>query len=106
VFSFARIAREFGWTHMEILRLTTRQFFLYLRNIDKLEAHKQLLAIEAISFPQMKKSDREELKRHYIVITEGRKSTQKKRVDKSWSVLRTRRKLDARSRRSNSTSKT
>jgi hypothetical protein len=105
VFSFARIAREFGWTHMEILRLTTRQFFLYLRNIDKLEAHKQLLAIEAASFPQMKKTGQEEIKRHYIVITEGRKSTQKKRVDESWSVLRTRRKLDGR-RRSNSTSKT
>lgn len=104
MFSFARIAKEFGWTHEEILRLTTRQFFLYLRNIDKLEAHRQLLTIEAASFPQMKKSDREEVRRHYTVIAEGKKSTQKKRVDKSWSVLRTRRKLDGR-RRSNSTTK-
>ena len=98
MFSFARLAKEFGWTHREILQLTTRQFFLYLRNVDKLEAHHQSLAFEAASIPHMKKGDREKVQQRYIDIAQGGRSTYKKRVDDAWSTLRIRRKLDVRRR--------
>lgn len=105
MFSFARIAKEFGWTHKEILQLTVRQFFLYLRNIDKLEAHRQSLAFEAASFPQMKKNDQKKARQHYLTIAEGERSTRQQRVDGAWSELKLRGTPGGR-RRPNSTSKT
>ena len=105
MFSFARIAKEFGWTHKEILGLTARQFFLYLRSIDKLEAYIQVLALEAASFPQMKKVDRERVGQRYVTIAEGTELTYKERINRAWSTLRARRKLDGR-KRSNIASKT
>ena len=86
------------------MQLTTRQFFVYLRNIDRLEAHQQSLAFEAASFPQMKKEDRRKVQQHYINIIQDKRSTYQKKVDESWSILRAKRKLDGR-RRSNITSK-
>ena len=93
MFSFARIAEKFGWTHVEILKLTTRQFFLYLRSLDKLEAYRQTLALEAASFPQMRESDRKSVMQRYVTIAEGTELTYKEKIDRAWSTLRIRRKL-------------
>jgi len=78
---------------------------VYLRNIDKLEAHSQSLAFEAASIPHMKKNDREEVQQRYIDIAQGKRSTYKDKVDNAWDTLKLKRKIDGR-RRLNSTSKT
>ena len=81
------MASVYGWTHQEILSLTARQFFLYLRQISKLEASDQMKRFEASSMPYMEKSDRKMLHERYQDILVPKKVCEEE-IDDAWATLR------------------
>ena len=85
--AFALVASTYGWTHQEILALTAKQFFLYLRQVGKLSSMKQLKDFEASLMPHMEKSDRVDLFRRYQEVLVPVK-VDKKEVEDAWDFLR------------------
>lgn len=81
------MASTYGWTHQEILKLTARQFFLYLRQIAKLNSMNQLRSFEVSLMPHIKVSDRVDLFRRYQENLVPVK-VDKKEVEDAWDFLR------------------
>ena len=73
-----------------ILKLTSHQFFLYIREAYKLEAHHQMLRLEAVSYPNMKKGDRSRVEKHYNRIISPPREPSKGKVKLTWSILKKR----------------
>lgn len=81
------VASTYGWTHQNILSLTARQFFLYLRQVGKLNSINQLKKFEVSLMPHMEKSDRMELFRHYQEVLVPMK-VNKAEIEDTWKFLR------------------
>ena len=77
----------YGWTDQDIKRLTISQFFSYLSEGRKLQIEKQLLEIEAASFPHMTENSRMVLMRQYEYLINPPKMD-KERIDQSWEFLK------------------
>ena len=84
------MASTYGWTHQEILDLTARQFFLYLRQIGKLSSIEQMKRFEASLLPHMKESNRKEVLDNYRQVTILVK-VDKKIIEDAWCFLRNKR---------------
>lgn len=83
------MASTYGWSHREILSLTARQFIIYLREIDTVEARKFFLAVDATSYPHLKDFDRAALTRRYnAILNPPTFVSDPKRVEDAWRVLR------------------
>ena len=86
---FALVASTYGWSHDTILSLTVRQFLLYLQEIDMIETRQQMHRIEASSFPDMEKGDRQKVTdRLQKVLTPRQLIYDKGSVEQSWKLLR------------------
>lgn len=84
------LSSTFGWSHSDILRLSIRQFSLYLRRIDRIDARRQLKELEAATFPHLKKRERDTLLRRYDVIARPPSLiSDPRKVKESWEVLKT-----------------
>lgn len=81
------VASTYGWTHQEILALTARQFFLYLHQITKLNAIKQLRDFEVSLMPHIDKTNRIELFKSYQEVLIPMKVDQDE-INDSWQFLR------------------
>jgi len=89
--AFARVAYAYKWTHAEILKLTTRLFFRYLHEIDRVKAEEQLMRIEASILPHQKQDKIRVVMNKYVRCVEGqtRVATQSERnIEASWEKLR------------------
>ena len=72
-----------------ILSLTVRQFLLYLREIDVVETRQQFHRIEAASFSDMEKGDRQKVTdRLQRTLAPPQLIYEKKSVERSWKLLR------------------
>jgi len=69
------------------------QFFTYLDFVPVMEARQQKYLIEAMSFPYMKEQDRKAVMRKYNDLDRKpqRVIATQKDIDKSWDLLRNRR---------------
>ena len=86
---FALVASTYGWSHGVILILTVRQFLLYLREIDVIETRQQLHRIEATSFPNMEKGDRQRVvNRLQGMLSTSQLISDPRTVEQSWKLLR------------------
>lgn len=85
--SFALLASTYGWSHREILSLSSRQFFMYLRQAFKLSSLKQLKDFESASFPYLKERDRRDLFNRYSSHSNSYRAD-KKSIEDSWNLLR------------------
>jgi len=87
------MASVYGWTHHEILALTARQFFLYLKEVNAVEARKQMMAFEVASFPNMEKRHRQGMLRPYELALNPdptHQETDEITIERSWNQLRSR----------------
>ena len=82
------MASVYGWTHQEILSLTARQFFLYLRQISKLKALDQTKRFEASLIPYMEKPDKKMLYERYQDIFDPKEVGKKEDINDDWATLR------------------
>ena len=90
-FCFALIASTYGWTHQEILKLSARQFFMYVEQIPQLLARQQLSSLEAASFPYMNETGRKEILDHYQDILEKKEKKyvpNNIEINNNWDLLR------------------
>jgi len=88
--SFAELASTYGWTHREILSLTARQFFLYLRQVYKLDSFKQLKAFEASLIPYLERTSRDSVFASYRETLNTVSVDTSKVIDEAWDSLRKR----------------
>lgn len=85
------LASTYGWKHSDILDLTARQFFLYLKQVFKLHSAQQLRAFEASLLPHMEISDRIEVMKNYRdSFSPIRARVPKKEIEDTWDYLRKR----------------
>ena len=83
------MASTYGWSHREILSLKARQFLIYLREVDAIEARWFFLSADAASYPYMKSTDRIALARKYnSILNPPKLISDSVEVDKSWDALR------------------
>ena len=83
------MASTYGWSHREILSLKARQFFIYLREVDAIEARKFFLSADSASYPYLRSSDRVALARKYNAILNPPKLiSDPGHVEESWQMLR------------------
>ncbi len=83
------VASTYGWTHKEILDLSARQFFMYVEQVPKLLASRQLSRIEAASVPYMEVNERKAIFKYYEKILEYQEQkTPQKTIDSNWDLLR------------------
>jgi len=61
---------------------------MYLGQIEKIEARKSVAALEAASYPYMKKNDRRKVDRKYERIFERDVEPSPKMAEASWAFLR------------------
>jgi len=90
-FCFSLVASIYGWTHQEILKLSARQFFMYVEQIPILQARKQMSYFEVSAFPYMDKQGQKEVLDHYTKIIEDasmKQKTDQKVIDANWDLLR------------------
>ena len=88
---FARIARVYGWTHHEILQLSTRLFFSYFKKCDRFDAEEQLMHYQAAVFANQKKDVVNKMFKHLksrIEPGKVKKVSKKENIDRSWNILR------------------
>jgi len=97
------LAAVYGWTHDQILKLTPRLFFTYLEQASRIEAAQQLLNIEAASYPNMDKTSRRRIDRHYSRIVSPPVPATTEEQRSSWEILRARAPKKARKKKSNGT---
>jgi len=89
-YSFALLASYYGWTDNYILSLTVRKFFLYLNQIEKIDARLVIRSFDASGYPHMKDRDRSAMVRHYqnIICPEIVSNPKVSRIKDSWNKLR------------------
>ena len=87
-YAFAVLASESGWTHEDILKLTVRQFHLYLRQLDKIDARRNLTLCTISAFPHVDKSEKKKIIKRYQDIIAPSASSSQERIDNSWNLLR------------------
>jgi len=91
---FAILAKVYGWQHKDILKLTTRQFFIYLRYASRFMLVDKIVLNEAVLLPYQDKAQvrltLSEL-RDRLLLLDG--MNQDQMIEDSWKSLRHRRKL-------------
>ena len=63
---------------------------MYLGQASRIEAAQQLLNIEAMSYPNMNKSNRRKIDKHYSRIVSPPGPATKEEQESSWKILRAR----------------
>ena len=90
----ALVARTYGWRHREMLSLSARQFFMYHREIIKIQATEQLRDIETAMLPYQEKDTINDVIQRLTTILQDKnvkKSNPKisqESIDLAWRSLR------------------
>ncbi len=91
---FAVLAKVYGWRHEDILKLTARQFFMYLRYASRFMLVDKIVLNEAVLLPYQDKAQvRQTLSElsDQLLLIDGVNKGQM--IEDSWKSLRHRRKL-------------
>jgi hypothetical protein len=89
------LASEFGWRHGDILSLTVRQFYLYLSQIEKLEARRNLVSCSISAFPHVDNASRRTQIQRYQSVFKTTNVTNQSKIDQNWDALKEMRKHNA-----------
>lgn len=86
----AVVASTYGWTHSDVLSLSVRQFYLYLRNAHRLTAESRLHNAIAALLPYQDKQSVRRTLQMYRNISEGdfHREASQEVIDASWERLR------------------
>jgi hypothetical protein len=85
------VASTYGWSHPDILRLSARQFFMYLNQIPIVEARQQMMRFESSLLPYQESEGVKGIIKPYqetLEIASGPQTSKPDDVDFSWDMLR------------------
>jgi hypothetical protein len=85
------VASTYGWSHPDILKLSARQFFMYLNQIPIIEARQQMMRFESSLLPYQESDGVKSMIKPYqetLEIASGPKASTKEDVDFTWDMLR------------------